>query len=194
MHRFYLTLAALVEAPLESSQKSAWCSAPYPATTATKVLCLSRDQGTADGSKGRYLMPIRIETKSPTFIVQRIEGDLHAHEMQNLTQAMEKIMAAGQRIGVIIDTARIGKVDTEVLKLGAQWLKQGGKQMGQLWIGYGMVIPAASTRFLLSSLLLITRMPMPYKVFDTYEQAARWLVTRFREEKLPIPDALKLYS
>lgn len=139
-------------------------------------------------------MPVRIETKSPSFIVQRIEGDLHAQEIQILTQGMEQIMSAGQRIGVILDTERIGKVDTEVLKLGGQWLKQSGKLMGRLWIGYGMVIPAASTRFLLSSLLLITRMPMPYKVFDTYEQAARWLATRFREENLPIPDALLLYA
>lgn len=138
-------------------------------------------------------MPVHLETKTPTFIVQRIDGDLHASDMKALIQGLEKIMAAGQKIGMILDTERIGKVDTEVLKIAAQWFKQSGKLMGQLWIGYGMFIPSASTRFLLSSLLLLTRMPMPYKVFDTYEQSARWLVTRYREENMPVPDPLKLY-
>ena len=139
-------------------------------------------------------MPVRIETKAPTFFIQRLEGNLHAGDMQTLFQDMDKIMAAGQKIGVIVDTERIGKVDTEVVKLAAQWFKQGGKLIGRLWVGYGMVIPSASTRFLLTSLLLITRMPMPYKVFDTYEQAARWLATRFREEALPVPEPLKPYA
>ncbi|HEX2570986.1 MAG TPA: hypothetical protein VH877_15610 [Polyangia bacterium] len=139
-------------------------------------------------------MPVRIETKAPTFLIQKIEGDLHASDMQSLIQAMDQHLSSGQRLGLIIDTTGIGKVDTEVLKLSAQWFKRAGKSMGQLWIGYGMVIPAASTRFLLSSLLLVTRLPMPYKVFDTYDLAARWLGTRFREENLPVPDALKLYS
>src|SRR5262245_28541122 len=129
-------------------------------------------------------MPIRIETKALTFLVQRMEGDIHASDMQPLIQTLDQALATGPTMGIIVDTERIGKVDTEVLKLVAQWFKRSGKLMGQLWVAYAMVIPAASTRFILSSLLLVTRMPMTYKVFDTYEQAARWLASRFREENM----------
>jgi len=138
-------------------------------------------------------MPVRTDLQAMPLVIFHMEGDLNAAQLKSYLGEVEQLLSSGQKIGSISRTERLGKVDAQSMKLVADWFKQNASLASERWIGSAIVITSATVRFLLSSLMLLVRMPMPYKAFDSYDAAARWLAGRFRNENLPLPESLKPY-
>ena len=135
-------------------------------------------------------MPIDVQASDLPLVIVAFHGDVTMSESMAYTDKMDRLLAGGQKVGVITTTQGMGAVDRRVVEAQSAWFKRAAERLAKQMIGMGIVISSATSRFLLSSLFMATRLPMPYKVCDTEGEARTWLTQRFQQERLRVPAVL----
>ncbi|MEQ8460276.1 MAG: hypothetical protein RLO52_44835 [Sandaracinaceae bacterium] len=76
------------------------------------------------------------------------------------------------------------------LRRVGEWMREHKDDVARLCVGSAIIAPRVGFRFVLSSLFMIQRMPMPYTVVSGSREAAEWIELRARSVDLRVPDDL----
>lgn len=122
-----------------------------------------------------------IDVSRYPIVILAAEGDLSDVHVDALIAEATRVLNRGDKIVVIQDASRIGKVSAYVRRRSAQWQREQRALMAQNCIGTVYVLSSPLLRFIAMTILMVTNLPMPYRVCETREEALRWSEARLRE-------------
>lgn len=76
------------------------------------------------------------------------------------------------------------------LRRVGEWMREHKDAVARLCAGSAIIAPSVGFRFVLSSLFMIQRMPMPYTVVSGPREAAEWIEVRAPSVGLRVPNDL----
>jgi hypothetical protein len=138
-------------------------------------------------------VPIKMDLRSLPLVIHRVEGDVTREDVIGYIRHHDHMLGQGERVGVMLIVPKGSQIDRSMVEMHAAWMRERRGTLGERWVGLALVLEAAAARFMLSSFLLMSRMPIPYRVCNSYGEAARFLAERFLTEGIPLPDSLRPY-
>jgi hypothetical protein len=138
-------------------------------------------------------VPIEIDLRSLPLVIHRVSGDVSRDDVTAYIRHHDQMLGKEERVGVMLIVPKGSQIDRSMVEMHAVWMRERRGTLGAQWIGLALVLEAAAARFMLTSFLLMSRMPIPYRVCDSYGEGARFLADRFLEERIPLPDSLRPY-
>jgi hypothetical protein len=125
-------------------------------------------------------MPITINRDAFPLTVNRFEGVITPAELAAYLGELDALFAAGHTIASVVVTAQIVRPDRAMVRQHAEWFKARREILARQWLGISLVITSPVLRFLFSSLLLLSPLPMPYVVEESAERARAWAEEKLR--------------
>lgn len=108
-----------------------------------------------------------------------------------ITQFLEE-EAREQRRGVIImDMSRADALRASQRRIASDWMRDNNHRYKHVAIGTALIIASSIVRGVLTALLWVTPIDMPHDIFSNLDDAVRWAIKRFDEERIPIPDQVR---
>jgi hypothetical protein len=124
-------------------------------------------------------MPIDVDTSLLPLTIHTFSGEVVLEDLQHYLATLEGLLVAGNCFASIADFEQMRRMDRSLVKIHADWMKQHREVIKRQWLGVALVFRSPMVRFLLSSLLLLSNFPMPYKTAEVVDQAfpyaARWI-------------------
>lgn len=105
--------------------------------------------------------------------------EAHLEEMDALLEA--NLHDETRRWGVIVDATRWLKSTARQRQLHAEWMNRNEALMRGRTAGIAFVISSALVRGGLTAVLWLARLPCPYVVVETLDEAVSWCEQRLRE-------------
>jgi len=81
----------------------------------------------------------------------------------------------GKKLAMIFDASRATIPALSHQKMQANWLKENNNLMQEYCLGTAYVIPNTAIRGILKLIFSFQTQPVPYKIFQTYEEASTWV-------------------
>lgn len=81
----------------------------------------------------------------------------------------------GKKLAMIFDASSATIPALSHQKMQANWLKENKNLMQEYCLGTAYVIPNAAIRGILKLIFSFQTQPVPYKIFQTYEEASTWV-------------------
>jgi hypothetical protein len=134
-------------------------------------------------------MPIVVDRTSWPLVFVTAHGSVTSADMSAYLGVVEELVGSGEHFAMHCVIESDIKADRAVVREMATWFKKNAARCAK-WIGLALILKTVVARFLLSSMLLIARLPMPYEVVNSPDAGLRWLARRFRDAKLPLPAKL----
>jgi hypothetical protein len=151
------------------------------------------------GLRGRGLcgyvrrVPIEMDLRSLPLVIHRVTGDVTREDVAAYIRHHDHVLGQEERVGVMLIVPKGSQIDRSMVDMHAVWMRERRGMLGERWVGLALVLEAAAARFMLTSFLLMSHMPIPYRVCDSYGEGARFLAERFLAEGIPLPDSLRPY-
>lgn len=139
-------------------------------------------------------VPISIDLSASPLVIHRALGDVTREDVAAYIRHHDHVLAQGERVGVMLIVPKGSKIDRSMVEMHAAWMRERRGTLGERWVGLALVLEAVAARFMLTSFLLVSRMPIPYRVCDSYGEGALFLAERFLAEGIPLPEPLRPYG
>lgn len=135
---------------------------------------------------------IRIEQSCPPLVLTIFLGRQTDQDVEEYIAAMDAMYRRGRRyagVSLMLDYAPERKHLARI----AEWTRATKPRVKELCVGSAMVAPSAGFRFLLSSLLMIQPLPVPYRVVGDVHEAGDWIAERLTLARLEVPRTMREY-
>lgn len=138
-------------------------------------------------------MPITIDTTSFPILVYTYQGELTLPDTEQYLKKTEEILQEGKPFVSIMRTEKVKRPERRVVQLQAQWFKHNAGQYTNTWLGTVFVFDSALPRFILTSVLLLGNLPIPYTTQSTFEEGLFWASGILTRKSIPLPEKLPSY-
>ena len=138
-------------------------------------------------------MPHTFDASQLPLVTAEFSGDLTREMIDEYQSNLLGLFNIGVRFVMVLKTFEVGDIERSTLASHSSFYKQHAEKCAQHWLGVGLVLKATPTRFMLSTLLLMAPLPMPYKVVRTVEEGQEYVAKRLIEAGMPLPPALRSY-
>jgi hypothetical protein len=137
-------------------------------------------------------MAIRVDLSAWPFINCSVVDSVTIDEMREYLSTLDQIVARGEKFAMLFNVVnKLSIPDRGIVRMQADWFKRNATAARDRWVGLALVFSAPVLRFLMTSLLLVTKLPMPYTLVESAADGARWLENRLVLSGLPVPPQLK---
>ncbi len=116
-------------------------------------------------------------------IVVELEGKPTDENLDEYLHELTKLLQQDERGVVIVDMTRARPSSPEQRKRIGEWMRAHRAQLAERGVGAAFVISSAVFRFVLSSIFLVQRPPMPYTVVATLADALAWAQAQLRQQR-----------
>ncbi len=115
-------------------------------------------------------------------------------DVEDYIRQLGELLARDAPFCVLLDTRAVTNVDVGRKSLGlfADLYRNERDACQQQWVGLSLVLKSTGIRFLFSSLLLMVRLPMPYRLLESENEAKAFLAECLAQRGLMVPDELTL--
>ena len=132
--------------------------------------------------------PIVIREHGPVTITI-FDGEQHEADVDAYLERLREIHHRDRPYIAASLMLRYSAAPSQVRRVG-EWIRENKSDVTRLCAGSAIIAPSVGFRFLLSSLFMIQRMPMPYTVVSGPREAADWIGARAESVGLRVPDGL----
>ena len=107
-------------------------------------------------------------------------GALAANEFRGYLSEMDEQLASAlarkQKVGVLLDARAVTRVDAEVRRLQAAWMKENFENLSFNTVGVAFALNSSLVRGVLTAILWLQTLPSDHQVFASPEEAELWLL------------------
>jgi len=114
-----------------------------------------------------------------------------AESLQTITGLLEDDRRLQRKSVMIVDMRKAGPLSAPQRRTSSEWMKQNLDLYKQCVLGGAFVIDSPIIRGVLTALLWLAPLDMPYEVVGTLDDAVRWAIKRFDAERVPVPERLR---
>jgi hypothetical protein len=118
----------------------------------------------------------RVDTSRWPLVVHSVDGVLSDAQLDDYVNEATAVLFRGELHGVIIDLTRMEAFSAYARRRNSEWQKEYGGQLRTWCVGTGYVIPSPTLRFVAATVLLVGRLPTPYRICETRDRAEGWVV------------------
>lgn len=129
-----------------------------------------------------------IDTSQWPIAIHRVEGALSNQQIDAYVDAGTTLLLRGERHVVILDTTRMGRFTAYARARSAQWQQTYRNELERYCLGTAYVVPSPLLRFIVMTVLLVGKLPTPYVVCDSIEEAMTWCRERLADAELRAPE------
>ena len=129
---------------------------------------------------------VRFDRSRWPIIVVELEGAPSDADVDEYLRGLTALLQEDAHGVVIVDMTRARPSSPGQRKRIGEWMRTYREKLAKQGLGAAFVISSAVFRFVLSSLFLIQRLPMPYTVVATLPDAIGWAQKQLRQ---PPPSA-----
>ncbi len=126
---------------------------------------------------------VRFDRSRWPIIVVELEGKPSDADLDEYLGELTALLHQDERGVVIVDMTRARPSSPEQRKRIGEWMRTHRAELAARGVGAAFVIASAMFRFVLSSIFLIQRPPMPYTVVATLDEAIGWARLQLRQER-----------
>jgi hypothetical protein len=105
-------------------------------------------------------------------------GDIRLADMAGYERELGLLLGRDQDFGMLLRVRDAGAIEPRVVPTHAAFLDRNRARCAKRWLGLALVFESAAARFLMTSMLLLTKLPMPYRICDKGEDGEAWLEER----------------
>ncbi len=116
----------------------------------------------------------RVDDSHWPVVIHSVDGVLDDAQIDGYAAAGTEVLLRRQPHVVIIDVRAMGRVSAYGRARNAGWIKQYHAELTQYCLGTAYVIRSPLLRFITMTVLLVSRLPTPYTVCETLEDALAW--------------------
>jgi hypothetical protein len=120
------------------------------------------------------------ETRWPV-LVAVFEGEHDERTIEQFERAMDGYYARRTPFVTVYHIVDYKSADARFVKPAAQWYASRREAVQGLEAGMALVIPSDTFRFILSSILVVARLPKHYEVVTSVEAGVAWAQKRIAE-------------
>ena len=115
-----------------------------------------------------------------------------AESLQSITGMLENDRRMQRKTVMIVDMRKAAPLSAPQRRTSSEWMKTNMDLYKQCVFGGVFVIDSPIIRGVLTALLWLAPLNMPYEVVGTLDDAVRWAISRFDAERVPVPDRLRI--
>lgn len=119
-----------------------------------------------------------VDDSSWPLVYITLSGSPDEAQFNGVMAGLDRIIARAEVHGVIFDARTAESPPRHFRQRQTDWIKQHQAELARFSRGIAFVFQSPVMRFVLSSLLLVQSLPMPYCVCATPEEALAWLRPR----------------
>jgi hypothetical protein len=123
---------------------------------------------------------VRFDRSRWPIVVVELEGKPSDATIDEYLRGLTALLQEDARGVVIVDMTRAQPSAPEQCKRIGEWMREYRAQLAERGLGVAFVISSGVFRFVLSSIFLIQRPPMPYTVEASLEDAVAWAQQQLR--------------
>jgi hypothetical protein len=124
-----------------------------------------------------------IDTSQWPIVIHSVHGALSDAQIDEYIREANRVLDRRAPHVTIMDTRGIGRTSAYTRARSREWVKEHHAQLREFCIGTVYVLESPLLRFVVMSSLLVTRLPTPYRVCETIEEAKDWAKTRIAERE-----------
>jgi hypothetical protein len=113
-----------------------------------------------------------------------------AESLQSITRVLAEEWGKQRKSVMIIDMRKAAPLSAPQRRTASEWMKNTMELFKQVVIGGVFVIDSPIIRGVLTALLWLQPMEMPYEVVRDLDDAVRWAIGRFDAAHVPVPPRL----
>jgi hypothetical protein len=117
---------------------------------------------------------VRFDRSRWPIVVVELEGKPTDDDVETYLRGLGALLTEDTRGVLVIDMARAQPSAPAQRRRVGEWMRAHRAEMAARGRGAAFVIPSGLMRFVLSSVFLIQRPPMPYTVVSTLDEALAW--------------------
>jgi len=121
---------------------------------------------------------VRFDRSRWPIVVAELEGKPTDDDVEAYLRGLATLLQEDARGVLVIDMTRADTATPEQRRRVGEWMRANRSQMAARGLGAAFVIPSGLHRFVLSSVFLIQRPPLPYTVVSTLAEALAWARAR----------------
>lgn len=117
---------------------------------------------------------------------------------QELVESLQSIVGLLQderqlqrRAVIILDLRKAGPLSAPQRRTASEWMKQNKELYKQSILAAVFIIDSPIIRGVLTALLWLSPIELPYEVVGSLDEAVRWAISRFDAARVPIPERLR---
>jgi len=111
--------------------------------------------------------------------------------LQRITRLIEGEKHAQRKIVMIIDMRKAGALSANQRRVASAWMKESLRGWTQVVLGSVFVIDSPIVRGVLTALLWLQPLDMPYDVVGNLDEAVRWSIGRLEAARIRVPDRFR---
>jgi hypothetical protein len=108
--------------------------------------------------------------------------------LQRITSLIEIEQHARRKVVMIVDMRKAGTLRAGQRRIASSWMKQTFPAWKQVAVGSAFIIDSPVVRGVLTALLWLQPLDMPYDVVKSLAEAKRWAFERLEAEHIPVPE------
>jgi hypothetical protein len=117
---------------------------------------------------------VRVHTDDPAIFTYTFEGPLDAEGFDQLLRDFERPLECGIPFAIIVVASPAVTMPLAQRQRLASWIQQHRALVERYVTGSAFVSPSPRLRFILSTIIVIEPMPIPYRVTATLAEARAW--------------------
>jgi hypothetical protein len=130
-------------------------------------------------------MQVVLDDSAWPLVVVRFEGFLNDADFDDYLTRYARVVSRGP-YAAVLDATSGWSPSLSQQRRQAAWMKEHRAVIAQNSRGTAFVITSPAVRFALSAIFAITRMPGPYTVVATYEEAREYCLRSLRQARAPL--------
>lgn len=111
--------------------------------------------------------------------------------LQTITGLLEAERRLQRRAVMIVDMRKAEALSAPQRRTASEWMKKNMVLYKQSILAGVFIIDSPVIRGVLTALLWLSPMELPYEVVGNLDEAVRWSIARFDAEHVPIPERLR---
>jgi hypothetical protein len=117
---------------------------------------------------------IRVDVSAWPIVVHAAVGRPSPEQIDAYILEAEAVLARHEPHVVILDTSGLEEASAYARHRGAEWRSANEADLARYCLGTAYVVASPFMRLVLMMTLLLTRLPTPYRVCETVDEAMSW--------------------
>jgi hypothetical protein len=122
-----------------------------------------------------------IDTSAWPIVLHTADGPLPDAEVDAYLRQATEILLRNELHVTVLDATRLGFFSAQTRSRARAWIRQYRDQLQEYCAGTVYVVASPMMRFIVMTSLLVSRLPTPYLVCETREEALAWARQRLSE-------------
>jgi hypothetical protein len=115
------------------------------------------------------------------------EGVMDQDDTRRFIDTLDAVLRRNERYVTVFDSTKLSSFRMPDRDKIVQWLHENDAELKKLWLGSAVVLSSPALRFVISTVLLVSRPPAPIKVFGSSSEAMAWARARLQSAARPQP-------